>query len=230
MKSRKLLLIAVVIIILAACSNPLNRQSSESAFVRDEDRPDHIKQEIKDRYQDRGFTLTDQGIQLEEISDPHLKALFAGIVFYHAFIYISVPPEEMVIASDGLNTYFLTFDFNLMINDNNIEITEQKILEIAFTFAKVADPASIPYLEMDRESVVITHEEAWPYIVSFQTYSALGGIVTNWTFWIDRWNNVQKIDETLVAKDVAEFIEPPTDYHKYWRSIGIPKLYVPQTK
>ena len=224
MKLRMVQLFTVVTTILAACSNPFNLENSESEFVREEDRVDRIEQEINNRYQDRGFTLTDGDIRLEEIEDPQLKELYAGNDFYHAFIYISAPPEEIVIASDGLNTYYLPFDFNLMINDNNIEIIEQNMLDIAFTFAKVADPVSIPYLEMDRESIVIMKEA-----VSFQTYSAVGGLLTNWKFWIAR-NNIQTAEEILVAKEVGEFIEPPTDYHKSTWSIGIPKLYAPQTK
>lgn len=238
---------------LAACSNPFSQQSSdgvenpqssktsyvhsgsqaqtpasESPFARDEERLNNIKQEIKDHYQDQGFILMDSDIRLEEIEDSHLEELFDGTVLFHAFIGISTPTEEVAVAYDGLITYFLPYDFNLMLNGSDIEITEQNVLDIAFAFAKITDPASIPYLEMDSESIVITQEEAWPFFVHFQTYSALGGLVTDWKFWIDRWNNVQKIDETLVTKEVGEFVEPPFDYIKQSGSIGIVKVYIPQ--
>jgi hypothetical protein len=233
---RKISMLLVLSIALAACTNrgstqpsfdPQSLSTSGPTLTEDELRSQRITQRIAERY-DQFMEIDGSIYKVQEIEDPDLMRIFEDVIFYQATIFVSSPPENEVIAYDGKSAYLIPSEINLVIESEKIEITEENVQDIAYAYAKLADPAAIPYLEIIPESIVLAREEAFPFILEFQTNSALGGLVTEWKFWINLRNDVQKVVETLVAKEEGEWIEPDFDYQKQWRSLNYSKISTPR--
>ena len=233
---RKNSVLLVLTIALMACSNrestqpnfdPQSVPTSGPTFTQDELRSQRITQRIAESY-DQIMEIDESIYEVQEIEDQDLMRVFGDVIFYQATIFISSPPENEVIAYNGKSAYFMPFEINLLIEAENIEITEENLQDIAYVYTKLADPAAIPYLEILPESIVLVREEAFPFILEFQTNSALGGLVTEWKFWINLRNDVQKVVETLIAKEKGEWVEPDFDYQKQWRSLNYSKISAPR--
>jgi len=158
-----------------------------------------------------------------ELQDEDLERLFGDVKFFHITLLTTLPVGKAVICDDGQDVFLMPLMINVLREEREMVITEENVVEFAFAYARLSDPAAYSYLEMVPESLLISQDEAHPYIVEFQTYSALGGLVTDWTFLFYPWDDIQEVKWTIVAKEVGEWIEPHVDYQRYKRPLDAPR-------
>jgi len=168
--------------------------------------------------------LTSQDVEIEEISHIDLSTMFPDVHFYHVSIWVSDPPKHTVVSIINDELLQFPYDFNKLLAIKQLKIDPENVVRLAYSFALLADPQAIPYLELNPNSITIYETKRGIEKLEFTTYSTLGGLVKRWVFYI-QWGQFMEVDETVLKKRVGDYILPDEDYNSFWRTPGIRKIY-----
>jgi len=192
--------------------------------------PEQTKQEtiakiIQNNYPEANLSSKD--ISLERIASHHLANMFERTQFHDAKVYLSLPPRRVIFAEHDTRIYELPHEFNFLLEATDAPRKWSK-LDIAFNFVLLTDPEAMQTIELQRETIDSIIVNPVNTIITFATYSKLGGIEKDWKFTF-RKDKVIKVSEIIMKKNYRDYVEPPDDYASYGRTIGLAKFYYPAT-
>ena len=190
--------------------------------------PEQTKQEtiakiIQNNYPEANLSSKD--ISLERIASHHLANMFEQTQFHDAKVYISLPPRRVIFAEHDTRIYELPHEFNFLLEATDAPRKWSK-LDIAFNFVLLTDPEAMQTIELQRETIDSIIVNPVNTVITFTTYSKLGGIVKEWEITFRKYK-IMRVSETIIEKKSGDYLKPPDDYASYQRPVGKSRYYYP---
>jgi len=123
----------------------------------------------------------------EQITHSILSKVFAGVIFYKAITKPTAPPGFSIIAVYKGREYHMPDDFNYLMFDYGVNLTDSNAIDLAKAFIIVSRP-------WDHSQVNFTTESLINDTVIINTYSRINGITDKWRFDIKngQFENVKR--------------------------------------
>jgi len=119
----------------------------------------------------------------EKIEESLLSKSFPEVSFYYVISGVSKPPVYYIVAVYNEAGYFLPDQFNRLLLDVNLQITDSNLINLAKAFILVSRPddfAKVSFQEVERINKKM--KDGHTYQVQLNTWSKLNGVTDRWLF------------------------------------------------
>ena len=147
-------------------------------------------------------------ISEEEISHPLLIDVFSDVTFYKVTDWITLPPSFSITAEYKGTEYPMPSQFNELMRDYGIELTESNTIALAKALALISRPYDIAEISSTDESLIDEVKDGIPFQVRLKTWSRTNGVCDEWEFSIkDGQFSLARV--TVTGSRVGDYIEDP---------------------